>query len=68
MPVINEENREKKLNFDEKGKFCKGNTISKGKRKRTQIGKLTATLKKEEGYLGRQGIDIIRQVVSVRLI
>jgi len=39
MPVINGENREKKLNFDEKHRFIKGNTVSKGRRKRTQIDK-----------------------------
>jgi hypothetical protein len=63
------------LNFEEKVRFGKGNTIPKGKRKRTQIGKLTANLKKEKGYLVksginimRQGINIMRQGLSVRLI
>ena len=46
MTVINEENREKKVNFDEKGKFCKGNTISRGKRNRSQTDKLITALKR----------------------
>jgi len=46
MPVNNEENREKKVNFDEKGKFCKGNTISKGKRKRTDTQRLRLALER----------------------
>lgn len=61
MTVINGEKRIKNINRDEKGRFYKGNTVATGERKRTQIGKLTATLKKEEGYSGRQGIHIMRQ-------
>lgn len=46
MHVNNDEKREKKLNFDEKGKFCKGNTIAKGKRKRTDTEKLRLALER----------------------
>ena len=46
MHVNNDENRGKKLNFDEKGKFCKGNTISKGKRKRSDTEKLRLALER----------------------
>jgi len=56
------------MNSDGKGRFYKGNTVSTGERKRTQIGKLTATLKKEKGYLVKSAIHIIRQGLSVRLI
>ena len=46
MTVINEETREKKVNFDEKGKFCKGNTISGNRRNRSQTDKLMTALNK----------------------
>lgn len=42
-PLLTDNNGKKKLNFDEKGRFYKGNTTSKGKRERTQTDKLTAT-------------------------
>ncbi len=53
MTVINEENREKKVNFDEKGKFCKGNTISGNRRNRSQTEKLMTALNKA----GKKGCD-----------
>ena len=36
MPVNNGEKRNENQNFGEKHRFIKGNTVAKGKRKRTQ--------------------------------
>lgn len=46
MDVNNGENRSKNQNFDEKGRFTKGNNASKGKRKRTDTEKLRLALKR----------------------
>jgi len=46
MTDNNEENRNKNKNFDEKHRFVKGNTASKGKRKRTDTERLRLALKR----------------------
>lgn len=46
MTVNNGENRSKNKNFDEKHRFVKGNTASKGKRKRSDTEKLRLALKR----------------------
>lgn len=46
MTVSNGKNRNENQNFDEKHRFIKGNTASKGKRKRTQTDKLLTALEK----------------------
>jgi len=43
---MNDNNVEKRGNFETNGKFAKGNNVAKGKRKRTQTDKLLAALKK----------------------
>ena len=43
MPVNNGENREQNSNFDEKHRFIKGNSASKGKRNRTHKKLYTRT-------------------------
>lgn len=55
----NEKNRKQNINFDEHGKFVKGNTISRGKRKRTQTDKLLVALKKEGKKQGIEFWDIV---------
>jgi len=58
MTDNNVENRER--NFDENGKFCKGNTISKSKkRNRTQTDKLLAALKKAGKKQNKDFWDVV---------
>lgn len=59
--VNNEKNRDKNINFDGRGKFTKGNTISKGKRKRTQTDKLLAALKREGKKQGTDFWDAVAE-------
>jgi len=60
MTDNNVENREN--NFDEKGRFCKGNTISKSKkRNRTQTDKLLAALKREGRIQNKKFWDAVAE-------
>jgi len=58
MTDNNVENRER--NFNTNGKFCKGNTISKSKkRNRTQTDKLLAALKKAGKKQNKDFWDVV---------
>jgi len=59
MSINNGENWNQKSNFDEKHRFVKGHTASKGKRKRTQTDKLLAALKKAGKKQNKDFWDVV---------
>ena len=59
MSINNGKDWNQNSNFDEKHRFIKGHTASKGKRKRTQTDKLLAALKKVGKNINKDFWDVV---------